>query len=663
MQHIFFSSTPSTTTALLIKTDAFNKQQLEHHYIKPLEALGTNRDEIVAFDLEYNQSNKAPAKESKEYLNKLLKALQQLNVTTLLVADSTYFKYLTGIIKVATARGYVHKCSIHPYKDMSVVLSTNYTAVYHNDTALRDVEMSLATLHSHLFKTKLNVHTPTSMFTEIIHTAEYPNLLDEVRLALSKLHKYPSLTVDIETFSLRFEEAGIGTIAFAWDKHNGIAFEVDVVSIRFKDEFRRHLVKKFLLEYKGQLIFHNKLFDAKVIIYTLFMNHDSDWVGLRQGIEVLKLADDSMVLAFLATNSTADAPLGLKELAYEFTGKYGVDVTDITKIPLPDLLEYNLKDCLATWYVYEKYLPIVHADNQWQHYVALSKPTLDISLEMMLVGLPMNMSKVANVKQQLTLEVLKQNTFIKHNPSVKKAQYIINRAAWKSANEKLKKKVKPLSDFQEPFNAGSSQQLGILLYDVLKLPVLDTTDSGEPSTGAKVIERLKDHSSAKEHLPLLNAIIQLSKADKVLTTFIKAFEAFAFYRETDDEFSNYPFLNGNLKSVGVVSGRFSSNEPNLTNLPSGSKYGKLIKECFVAPEGWLFVFADFNALEAKINAILTGDPNKIKVYTQGYDSHCLAAYSYFKDDMPDIEDTIASINSIKEKYDELRSASKPCTFA
>lgn len=68
-------------------------------------------------------------------------------------------------------------------------------------------------------------------------------------------------------------------------------------------------------------------------------------------------------------------------------------------------------------------------------------------------------------------------------------------------------------------------------------------------------------------------------------------------------------------------------------------------------------------VEAKINAILTGDLNKIKVYTQGYDSHCLAAYSYFKDDMPDIEDTIASINSIKEKYDELRSASKPCTFA
>jgi len=68
-------------------------------------------------------------------------------------------------------------------------------------------------------------------------------------------------------------------------------------------------------------------------------------------------------------------------------------------------------------------------------------------------------------------------------------------------------------------------------------------------------------------------------------------------------------------------------------------------------------------VEAKINAILTNDPNKIKVYVEGYDSHCLAAYNYFKDQMPGIVDTLASINSIKDLFDDLRSASKPCTFA
>ena len=68
------------------------------------------------------------------------------------------------------------------------------------------------------------------------------------------------------------------------------------------------------------------------------------------------------------------------------------------------------------------------------------------------------------------------------------------------------------------------------------------------------------------------------------------------------------------------------------------------------------------ALEDKINTLLTRDPNKEKVYKDGYDGHCLRAYSYFGDQMPDIVDTLQSINSIKDKYPDLRSKSKAPTF-
>lgn len=73
--------------------------------------------------------------------------------------------------------------------------------------------------------------------------------------------------------------------------------------------------------------------------------------------------------------------------------------------------------------------------------------------------------------------------------------------------------------------------------------------------------------------------------------------------------------------------------------------------------------ADFNALEAKIGAILPNDPNKIKVYVDGYDSHCYHAYAYFGDKMPDIVATVDSVNSIKDKYGAERSESKAPTFA
>ena len=66
-------------------------------------------------------------------------------------------------------------------------------------------------------------------------------------------------------------------------------------------------------------------------------------------------------------------------------------------------------------------------------------------------------------------------------------------------------------------------------------------------------------------------------------------------------------------------------------------YGKLIKTCFKPKKGWIFCGADYNALEDKINALLTKDPNKLKVYTDGFDGHCLRAYYYWKEQMPDIQ--------------------------
>ena len=74
----------------------------------------------------------------------------------------------------------------------------------------------------------------------------------------------------------------------------------------------------------------------------------------------------------------------------------------------------------------------------------------------------------------------------------------------------------------------------------------------------------------------------------------------------------------------------------MQNLPAGSTFGKLIKSCFKAAAGWLMVGADFNALEARIDALLTKDKNKLAVYTDGMDSHSINTLTYWPDKMPDI---------------------------
>ena len=106
------------------------------------------------------------------------------------------------------------------------------------------------------------------------------------------------------------------------------------------------------------------------------------------------------------------------------------------------------------------------------------------------------------------------------------------------------------------------------------------------------------------------------------------------------------------------------NIKNMQQIPANSTFGKLIKECFSAPKGWLFGGADFNSLEDYISALTTKDPNKLRVYEDGFDGHCLRAAYYFKDQCPDIDPTDPdSVNSMKKRYPELRQDSKSPTFA
>lgn len=129
------------------------------------------------------------------------------------------------------------------------------------------------------------------------------------------------------------------------------------------------------------------------------------------------------------------------------------------------------------------------------------------------------------------------------------------------------------------------------------------------------------------------------------------------------------YLLGNFNIGGTLSGRLSSSDPNLQNLPAtGTKYAKLIKDCFEAPPGWLFIGLDFDSLEDKISALTTKDPNKLAVYTDGFDGHALRAAYYFKDNLDaegisiDLTDP-KSVNQLKHMDHPLRQKSKAPTFA
>lgn len=659
MEYITFSdSNEKLKYAIFIKSSSANKQAIRRYYIDPLEKLGIGKDEIVVVSVPA-EGKKYKTQETKDLLKKVAKGLDSLEVTKVLVANGDLYKFLTGVGKTSDCFGEIVKGTLEGYEGIDLVLSIDYSALMYNESLRFKLDHANETFYK---ACKKRIHIPKS----IIHTRRTPVTLAQIKDELNKLHAYPALTCDIETESLRFEKARIVTIAFAINRHEGLVFSVDSE----EEEGIKQALKEFFIAYEGQLIFHNALYDCKVLIYQLFMQDSLDIDGLVQGLWVFEDVDDSMLMTYLATNSTQENPLGLKENAFEFAGNYGIEFDDehsVHDYPREEVLEYNLKDALCTWYVFDKYVPQVINDRQMEVYYEIFQPSIMPLLYMMLIGMPLDMNKVHEADAQLDKILLDiSNDLQVLDPVVetiamqKRRRYDKDYSdRYEKAKHKDRIKVKDFDTFpDEPFNPNSDKQKAVLLYEVLGLPVINKTDTGAPSCDNKTLSLLINHVTDQQTKDLISLLQDYAAASIISTTFIKNFIKFAFQREDGSW-----WLNGNLKLGGTQSGRLASNAPNMQNIPSNSKYGKLIKACFVAMYGWLFGGADFSSLEDRINAILTKDPNKIKVYTDGFDGHCLRAHSYFGDEMPDIIDTVESINSIETKYKSLRQKSKQPTFA
>jgi len=128
----------------------------------------------------------------------------------------------------------------------------------------------------------------------------------------------------------------------------------------------------------------------------------------------------------------------------------------------------------------------------------------------------------------------------------------------------------------------------------------------------------------KEIKEIVDCFIDFSNSAVIKNNFINS-----FYNYTIDD-----VLYGNYKIFGAKSFRLTSNKPNLLNLPStGSIYAEGVKRCFVAKPGWIFFIVDLEQLEDRVIANLSGDKNKISIFLDGLDGHCLNSYYYFREEI------------------------------
>lgn len=498
MKHILFypNSNNKYKIALLIKEAAFATKMLEKHYVDPLIMNGMAPDSLLALSLDYTPKNKAPAAMMDTSIQNILKACAQLEVDTLLVADASYFKKLTKLPKAEPHFGYIKPCRIKGYEHINVILSANYQALFHNPAMKEKLDMSLNTLIGHITDTHVDLGL------NIIQHEEYPASFDEIKNFLWRLHDYGMLACDIEATSLNWWETGIETISFAWNKHEGGAFRVDKGIGSFIREKIHKLLLEFFYEYKGTLIYHNGNYDIKIIIATLFMKHLQDIDGLIEGLKVMyRNVEDTKLITYLATNSTAGNNLGLKQNAFEFAGNYAQDeIEDTRQISVPDLLRYNLVDSLATWFVFDKNYPIMIQDQQEDIYRQIFLPSMKVITHMELIGMPMDYAMVKTAEKELGKIRYDNLNILLRSKIIKDFEWQLRRNSMIKANAKLKRKVKSIDEFNDEFNPASNPQLQKLLYDFLGMEVIDKTDSGAPACGGATLKKLLNKLKEEHNL-------------------------------------------------------------------------------------------------------------------------------------------------------------------
>ena len=165
------------------------------------------------------------------------------------------------------------------------------------------------------------------------------------------------------------------------------------------------------------------------------------------------------------------------------------------------------------------------------------------------------------------------------------------------------------------FNLGSPKQIGEIFFTKLGLPIVKKTPSGAPSTDEEVLEKLA------EDYPLPARILQHRSLSKLKGTYTDKLAQLALPR-TGRVHTNYA-------QAVAVTGRLSSNDPNLQNIPVKTAEGRRVREAFVAPAGSVIASADYSQIELRIMAHISGDEALLKAFTDGVDVHRATAAEVF----------------------------------
>ncbi len=415
--------------------------------------------------------------------------------------------------------------------------------------------------------------------------ADYETVLDNARLDdwLARLAAADEFAFDTETTSLDYITARIVGVSFAVRAGEAAYVPVahdypDAPAQLDRDEVLGKL--RPLLESRDhKKIGHHIKYDRNVLA-----NHGIKLDGI--GADTML---ESYVLASTATrhdmDSVAHTYLGHTTIKYEEVAGKGKHQLSFNEVPLETAAPYAAEDADITLRLHQAMWPKIAAE------AGLAKILSEIEIPLIMVLSDMEQAGVGIDTVMLA----------KQGGKLAKRIVDIEQEAFREAGQ--------------PFNLGSPKQIRELLFDTLKLPVMSRTAKGMPSTAESVLAEL-----ALDY-PLPRLILEHRSLSKLVSTYIDKLPE-QVNPQTGRVHTSY-------HQAVAATGRLSSSNPNLQNIPVRTEEGRRIRQAFVPKPGCLLLAADYSQIELRIMAHLSGDAGLLAAFKAGEDVHRATAAEVF----------------------------------
>ncbi|TXH91044.1 MAG: DNA polymerase I [Rhodoferax sp.] len=314
-------------------------------------------------------------------------------------------------------------------------------------------------------------------------------------------------------------------------------------------------------------------------------------VFANHGIEVRGYAHDTMLQSYVLE---VDKPHGLESLALRHVGRKGLSFEDlcgkgahqitIDQVDIERVSQYACEDADMTLDVHLALWPRIEADAKLRFIYELEIASSEALYRIERNGVRIDAATLASQSHELGQRILQ-----------------LEQEAYEIAGQ--------------PFNLASPKQLGEIFFDKLGMPVVKKTATGARSTDEEVLEKLA------EDYPLPAKLLEHRSLSKLKGTYTDKLAQLALPR-TGRVHTHYA-------QAVAVTGRLSSNDPNLQNIPIRTAEGRRVREAFVAPEGSVIASADYSQIELRIMAHLSGDEALLRAFREGHDVHRATAAEVF----------------------------------